>query len=71
MALEDRAGLTPEAYGALDAATARHVTLADVIRWGLAQEPQRIVVDAVVQDEYTHDIVVPIADPHHLVYDTT
>jgi hypothetical protein len=71
MALEDRAGLAPAARAALDADTARHVTLADVIRWGLGQEPQRIVADVVVQDEYTHDIVVPLADPLHLVYDTT
>ena len=71
MSLDDRAGLVPAAYAALDAATARHVTLADVIRWGLAETPQRIVVEVVVQDEYTHDVIVPLADPLHLVYDTT
>jgi hypothetical protein len=69
--LEDRAGLAPAARAALERATARHVTLADVIRWGLAQDPQRLVDDVVVQDEYTHDVIVPLAAPLHLVYDTT
>jgi hypothetical protein len=69
--LEDRAGLAPAAYTALDGETAGHVTLADVIRWGLRQEPQRVVVEVVVQDEYTHDVIVPWAEPLHLVYDTT
>ena len=71
MALEDRAALVPAAYAALDVETARHVALADVIRWGLAQVPQHIVAEVVVHDEYTHDVIVPLADPLHLVYDTT
>ena len=33
-------------------------TLARVLPWGLAVRPQWTVVDVVVQDEYTHDIIL-------------
>ena len=33
-------------------------TLGHVIPWGLAQNPPWIVVDVVVQDEYTHDVIL-------------
>jgi hypothetical protein len=29
------------------------------------------IVDVIVQDEYTHDVVVRAAAPAHLVFDTT
>ena len=37
-------------------------TLADAIRAGLGLAPPWIVVEVVVQDEYTHDVVM-LADP--------
>jgi hypothetical protein len=46
-------------------------TLADVIMWGLRAAPPRVVVAVVVQDEYTHDIVLPWRDGRYLVFDTT
>jgi hypothetical protein len=46
-------------------------TLEDVVRWGLAQRPPRVVERVVVQDEYTHDVVIRYADGVYLVYDTT
>ena len=33
-------------------------TLAQVLPWGLSQKPQWMVADVVIQDEYTHDIVL-------------
>lgn len=33
-------------------------TLARVIPWGLAQRPQWLVIDVVIQDEYTHDVLL-------------
>lgn len=47
-----------------------HRTLEDVIRWGLAQSPPSVIVDVIVQDEFTHDVVVAHRD-RWLVYDTT
>lgn len=45
--------------------------LHDVVVAGLASEPQRGVCNVVVQDEYTHDVVVKWSDGVYLVYDTT
>lgn len=33
-------------------------TLAHVLPWGVAQRPQWVVVDVVIQDEYTHDVIL-------------
>ncbi|HEY4244522.1 MAG TPA: hypothetical protein VGM88_32130 [Kofleriaceae bacterium] len=46
-------------------------TLAELIPWGLAQHPPAIIEDVIVQDEYTHDVLLPRGDGTYLVYDTT
>jgi len=46
-------------------------TLEDVVRWGFAMRPPRRIVNVLVQDEYTHDVIVELDDEHFLVYDTT
>jgi len=48
-------------------------TLAHVIPWGLAQKPQWLVADVVIQDEYTHDVILscPDGDGSVLVLDCT
>ena len=56
-----------EALGAV----AGQRTLEEVVRWGLALRPPRVIERVVVQDEYTHDVVLPYADGVYLVYDTT
>ena len=33
-------------------------TLAHVLPWGIAQRPQWVVADVVIQDEYTHDVLL-------------
>lgn len=55
----------------IEAMFASQKTLEDVVRWGLAQRPARLVADVVVQDEYTHDVVVPHPSGVFLVYDAT
>lgn len=62
------AEIAPERV-ALVAAASRLGTLEDVLAYGLAR--QWDVVEVVVQDEYTHDVI--IATPHAivLVFDTT
>ena len=42
----------------LRAAFARCATLADVIQLGLRLSPPWQIVDVVVQDEFTHDVIV-------------
>lgn len=56
---------------ALEVLTAGHRTLEEVVRWGLSQEPPRMIVEVIPQDEYTHDVVLPWGDGMYLVYDTT
>jgi hypothetical protein len=86
MAIENRAGVPAEDLAAIERVVAGHRTLEDVVQWGLAHvplvshggaaesppsAPPRVVADVVVQDEYTHDVVVPYGDGRYLVYDTT
>ena len=69
--VEMRAGVAAETAAEIERLVAGQRTLEDVVRWGLAQVPPRLVERVVVQDEYTHDVVVGYADGVYLVYDTT
>ncbi|MFT3769460.1 MAG: hypothetical protein QM820_28820 [Minicystis sp.] len=69
--IEVREGVSPDRVDDVAAVIAGQKTLEDVVRWGLAQKPPRLVEDVVVQDEYTHDVVIRWADGLYLVYDTT
>jgi hypothetical protein len=64
------AGLTAEVVRRADAAT-RLRTLEDLLRFGFSQAPPWDVVDVIVQDEYTHDVIVRGPEPAFLVFDTT
>lgn len=48
----------------------RH-TLHDLLLLTLRMSPARLVKDVVVQDEYSHDVVLPGLEDHWLVFDTT
>ena len=48
-----------------------HATLQDVMDWCRSQGPRRDLADVVVQDEFTHDIVLGLGDDLFAVYDTT
>ncbi len=45
--------------------------LEELVRWGYAQTPRRPIADVVVQDEYTHDVVIRFDDRLVLVFDST
>lgn len=62
--VHDRVGLAPERRRALEAVLAAQHILQDVVRW-------RMPASVVVQDEYTHDVVVPWDGGLWLAYDTT
>lgn len=49
----------------------QHRTLEEVVRWGLTSRPPRLIESVVVQDEYTHDVVIAAGEGLYLVYDTT
>ncbi|MBZ4408129.1 hypothetical protein K8640_07895 [Myxococcus sp. XM-1-1-1] len=69
--LNDRDGLSPEERSALERELGPLTLLQDVVRWGFASTPPRDVTEVVVQDEFTHDVVVPWKDGGYLVFDTT
>lgn len=45
-------------------------SLEQVVRWAFSRTPPSEVADVVVQDEFTHDVVVPWRGVH-LVFHTT
>ena len=69
--IEAREGVSRAQIEGFAAVVARQQTLEEVVRWGLAHQPPRMIVSVVVQDEYTHDVVLRYADGVYLVYDTT
>ena len=64
------AGLAPDVVARAVAAT-RLATLEEFLRFGFAQRPAWQLVDVIVQDEYTHDVIVGGPAPAFLVFDTT
>lgn len=48
-----------------------HAGLDDVMSWCSAQDPPRDSVEVVVQDEFTHDLIIHLDDGLYAVYDTT
>ena len=69
--LANHANLSDEQAQKLVREVQRLGTLEDVIRWGLARPTPRMVLEIVVQDEYTHDVVMEWELGLHLVFDTT
>lgn len=68
----DVVGTVPaEKLESIEAVVSSHRTLEDVVRWGLACSPPRLVDRVVVQDEYTHDVAITWGGGVYLVYDTT
>ena len=63
-------GVCPDVVVRAAAAT-RLETLEDLLRFGFAQLPPWEVADVIVQDEFTHDVVVRGPGPAFLVFDTT
>ncbi|RKH66785.1 hypothetical protein [Corallococcus llansteffanensis] len=69
--LTDHSGLPLAQRTVLERELAPLTLLQDVVRWGFAHVPPRDVAAVVVQDEFTHDVVVPWEDERYLVFDTT
>jgi hypothetical protein len=58
-------GPIPESVLAQVAIAERFRTLEDVVRWRYE------LIDVIVQDEYTHDVIVRGPAPAYLCFDTT
>ena len=46
-------------------------TLDHVFKWALRQEPRLQPADVIIQDEYSHDVLLRAADDSFLVFDAT
>ena len=75
MRIRNYAGLDATQLAAIEDELGEQRGLQDVISWGLNDASgvtnSRVVAEVVVQDEYTHDAIVPWRDSLVLVYDTT
>jgi len=69
--VEWRVSVSETIQANVEALWATQKTLEDVVRWGLQQNPLQMIRDVVIQDEYTHDVVLQHPSGHWLVYDTT
>ena len=71
----NRNNLSPDAITQIEAEICNQKDLKDVMNWALTEPtgsfiPQ-VVADVVIQDEFTHDVIIPWRDGLVLVYDTT
>lgn len=75
MRIVNRANLSAEQLAAVERELARQQNLNDVMKWALAHPAgvftPAVIAGVVVQDEFTHDVIVPWRDNLVLVYDTT
>jgi hypothetical protein len=75
MRVLNQANLSPNMIAEIEAQLADQKNLKDVMTWALSSPsgtfiPQ-VVAGVIVQDEFTHDVVVPWRDGLVLIYDTT
>jgi len=67
----DFASLNPAERETLLSAVRQHKGLDDIFAWGRVQSPPVHPVDVIKQDEFTHDVLVPLPSARWLVYATT
>ena len=75
MRVVNHANVGPEEVARIEGELAGQQNLNDVMRWALSHPAgvfiPSVVAEVVVQDEFTHDVIVPYRDGLVLVYDTT
>lgn len=69
--LSDYAGLEPAERSDLESTIQGHRGLDDIFAWGRAHVPPIHPADVIKQDEFTHDVLVPLPNGRWLVYGTT
>ena len=69
--LTDHAGLSVAEREAILAGPCQIRGLDEIFSWGRTQEPPVHPADMIKQDEFTHDVLVPLPSTRWLVYGTT
>jgi len=75
MRVSHRNNLPPETIAKVEVEICDQKDLRGVMNWAL-KEPRgsftpQVVAEVVIQDEFTHDVIIPWRDGLVLVYDTT
>ena len=71
ISLTDYVGLTPAERAQLEVTISGHRGLDDIFTWGRSQTPPVHPANVIKQDEFTHDVLVPLPSGRWLVYGTT
>jgi len=75
MRVLNHANLSPETIASIAGELSAQENLKDVMAWALAYPHgtfiPSVVAEVIVQDEFTHDVIVPWREGLVLVYDTT
>ncbi len=75
MRVLNHANLAPETIAGIARELADQENLKDVLAWALSHPRgtfiPSVVAEVLVQDEFTHDVIVPWRDGLVLVYDTS
>lgn len=75
MRIVNHANLSAERLATIESQLPEQRTLLDVFNWGRGKESGAlapgVVAEVIIQDEFTHDVIVPWRDGLVLVYDTT
>ena len=75
MRVLNHANLSSETVVGIEGELSAQENLKDVMAWALSQPGgafmPSVVAKVIVQDEFTHDVIVPWRDGLVLVYDTT
>jgi hypothetical protein len=69
--LADHAGVTAAEREQIEALVQGHRGLDDIFAWGRTQDPPVHPTNVIKQDEFTHDVLVPLPSGRWLVYGTT
>jgi len=69
------AHLPPDVIADIESELSEQHTLKDLMSWAFSDSANKfipgVVEDVIVQDEFTHDVIVPWGPELVLVYDTT
>ncbi|MEQ1807684.1 MAG: hypothetical protein ABL900_20070 [Burkholderiaceae bacterium] len=71
MWLIDNGLLTPERRAVLEREVVPLGALQEVVRWAFALQPPAQIATVVVQDEFSHDLVMAWNQGQYLAFDTT
>ena len=71
MWLIDNGSLTVEQRAILEREVLSLGSLQEIVRWGFALRPPGQIATVVVQDEFSHDVVMEWNQGRYLAFDTT